>query len=187
MALAAKQHVINFHLMDAGDMNYEAWHGFGALGTNAYSAVPQLADIYARNFSDMSRRCSAYSLGGMGPAAAAAVPVFLQVAADTNAKTSPLEDREEAIGMLGEIHSSPQIVVPVLTNLLADSTVCVDTVAALGKFGPDAISSLPLLNRLLNDPNKMVRLYAIEAIKRIAPAEAEHRQAELKSTARPRL
>ena len=185
IVLAGKQHVFNFHLMYAGDMNYEAWHGFGMLGTNAYSAVPGLVDIYERNLSGMSRKCSAYSLEGMGPAAAAAVPALLRVATNTNANTSYLGDRSDAIGALGEIHSAPQIVVPALTKCLTDPAVCNDAEIALGKFHKDASTALPVLFGLLSDSNKMIRLNAVEAIKQISPAEAQRRKAELEAVSGP--
>ncbi len=185
MALAAKQHFFNFHLLAAGDMNYEAWHGFGMLGTNAFGAVPVLVEIYEQNRSGMSRKCSASSLEGMGPAAATAVPALLQVATNTNANTSYLGDRGDAIGALGEIHSAPQIGVPALTNCLTDPTVFSFAVTALGKFHEDASVALPLLFGLLSDSNKMVRLNAVEAIKQIAPAEAERRKPELDAVLGP--
>jgi hypothetical protein len=186
-ALAARQHLINFHLLNADDMNYQAMHGFGALGSNACSAVPRLVEIYEQNGSGMSRKCSAYSLVGIGPAAAAAVPALLRVATNTNssAKSWFYEDRSDAIMVLGEIHSSPQTVVPTLTNCLTDSSVCTDAETALGKFGKDATSALPLLFNLLSDSNKMVRLNAVEAIKKISPAEAERRKMELEAVAGP--
>ena len=151
------------HLRDY-ERNCEGYLGIKTLGTNAVTAVPELVRIYKLNISDNSRSAVIMSLGEIGPPAKDAVPFLLQWLSER-----PKEF--EVIQALGKIHSSPDLVIPVLIDHLADSDQLarVSTLKALGEFGADAKSAFEPATKLLNDEKASVRDSARETLKKIDP------------------
>jgi HEAT repeat protein len=124
-----------------------------------------------RNTTELSH--AATTLGLIGPAARQAVPSLLRGLPNTN---RDLEFRLQCILALGRIRAEPERVVPALMKSLSESLSDADvrirafSTGALGQYGPDAGSAVPLLTNLLQDPNPNVRLEATNALKRIDPA-----------------
>jgi hypothetical protein len=156
---------VEYH-MAAFDNNH-ATEGFKALGSVASNAVPQLIEIYELNISEDSQSETAMSLAYVGPAAIAAVPSLLN-----GIKTNSSSDvRFSSIKTLGAIHSLPEKVVPVLTDLLNNSGVIVRLAAAeaLGHYGTNAKPAVTTLFKALNDRELAVRDAAEEALTQIDP------------------
>ena len=107
VGLAQKQRLIKINFVSADIRNYEAGWGFEILGSIASNAVPALIQIYAENISETSQTATIGAIGFIGPAAAAAVPVLLRTAANTNAPV-----RDSAVWALGQLHAEPELAVP---------------------------------------------------------------------------
>jgi len=168
-ALVERQSLIKVRHVTAVERNYSAFKGFESLGASARVAVPVLIQIYGRNNSDETRIFTACSLGAIGPAAKAAVPILLSGLMATNPAV-----RFNAVLALGKIHSDAEMVLPYLTNALSDTNRSVRAFAfeALGDFGADAKPTVPLLIKFLNDPDPHLRKYALSALKQIDPQAA---------------
>ena len=149
------------------EWNLYGYIGFRTLSTNAASAVPDLIRIYQMDISNSSRSTAIMSLGGIGPPAGDAIPFLLQGMGE---KTQQLN----IIEALGEIHSNPPLVVPVLINHLTDSDPLVRRYAAkaLGEFGADAKPAFGAIAKLLNDEKAFVRYGARDSIRKIDPTAA---------------
>ena len=172
---------------------------FCVLGTNASSAVPELARL-AR---DRNRPAVAISavlcLGRMG---APALPPLLEVLAQPNhpahllafgfmpdmqkqgvdvSSALPLicQGLQEpntrinayAAYLLGRLQMAPTLTVPALVSALTNQNVGVryTCIYALGQFGPTSSNAIARLTALLQDPDQNVRQFATNSIKRIAP------------------
>lgn len=124
--------------------------GFHALHEDATPAIPELIKILNRNPGLGAMTCSMAVLGQMGPAAADAVPTLLRVATHTNRNV-----RMGALAALGEIHSDPDKVVPVLIAALHDPSAVNRAVAAnsLARFGADAKPAVPALVQIILEPD----------------------------------
>jgi HEAT repeat protein len=151
----------------AWERNYEGFAGFKALGADARVAVPDLIKIYDRNVSPDSRTAAIFSLGAIGPSANSAVPSLLKWLA---AKPNDFD----LLQALGEIHSDPDLVVPVLIAHLGDSQPIARQYAAkgLGAFGADAKPAVPALFETLKDEKDVVRRAARDALVKIDPEAA---------------
>jgi HEAT repeat protein len=75
---------------------------------------------------------------------------------------------------LGQIHSEPDTLIPLLMNLLDDPQDGVPEAAAggLGQFGSLSKAAVPKLLQWLKGPDKDMRHAAIIALEQIAPDEA---------------
>ena len=137
----ANQHGLK-HLKytDALTHHLRAIYAFNALGPLASNAVPTLLKMYRRN--PCFEPWAGQALGQIGPAASAAVPVFLVNLGNTNRGV-----REVAAAALGDIHCCAASVVPALTTALDDPECCVRSAAmeALGRYGEEAKSAAPAL------------------------------------------
>jgi hypothetical protein len=123
--------------------------GFEELGPRGAAAVPELIKILEENRSRESLRLIAMTLGKIGPNAKMAVPALLRAAVSTNTT-----DHFNEFEALGKIHSAPDIVVPVLIEVMSNSLVDrMDAVAAVEQFQSNAKSAVPALVSLLNDPS----------------------------------
>ena len=169
--LAQKQRLIQINFVPATRRNSEAALAFGVLGAAGSNAVPALIQIYEERISDASQMSTAWSLGWIGPTAAAAVPALVRTASNTNANAYVRGFAAEA---LGYIHAEPESVVPTLIISLKDSEPFVREHAAeaLGSFGTDAKAAIPALVGSMNDPNPAVRMSAESALKAIDPEAA---------------
>ena len=166
LRLAAKQGLF-IPYTSAPERNMCGAMAFASLRGNASNSVPALVQIYKENRSKESRSAVTIALGNIGPAAGRAVPCLLDAAVDSDSAI-----RFNALTALGEIHSQPELVVPVLVRALRNRdesrTAAED---ALGDFGADAKAAIPSLVELLND-ELPPRSFAAEALKRIDPEAA---------------
>ncbi len=108
-------------------------------------------------------------LGGIGPAATAAVPALLKRINDTNEYmgiTIGGDDDSEL-----NIHTQPEIVVPFLIKNLKGSndgpaiTISQLAMLALGKYGGGAKTAVPILKDFLQNGDRQVRKNAADALK----------------------
>jgi len=149
--------------------SFEAAMAFRALGADAKDAVPRLIEMYRRQ-SFPYRENIAYALGGIGPPASNAIPWLLRNV--TNSEPHYVADH--SFGALGQIHSKPEILVPLMIQFLKDSEPNVRSRAIwnLRSFGADAKSAVPALIEALSDSEGTVRTNAARALKVIDPEAA---------------
>jgi HEAT repeat len=173
VSLARRQHLMEVHYVPADRRNYEAARAFAVLGADASNAVPELIKAYDPGGSTSSQNAIVSSLGGIGPAAKDAVPLLLQVLA-TN--TNDIVWRG-CFGALGEIHSEPEMVVPVLTGLMHNpkADACYFAAQTLGCFGMDAKPATSDLLELLQDQDSNVREIAFRTLRQIYKSDNEDR------------
>jgi len=166
IALCKGQRVFPVRLISAEGRHRQATDGFQALGEDAESALPALIQLYERGPSERSRNLAACVLGSMGPVAKTAVPYLVRGAAGTNAVL-----RLNSLGALYEIHSMPDLVVPIFTNCLTDpdSVARQYAIKGLGLFQKDATQAVPALLVLLHDPVPDVRRCTTNALWQIDP------------------
>jgi hypothetical protein len=139
--------VFHFFSSPAG-IEARAEAGFNELGPDAAVAVPELTKILDDNLSRESVGRTASILGNIGPNAKAAVPSLLRTAVSTNT----VEHYNE-FAALGKIHADPELVVPVLIEVMSNSPADrMYAVAAAREFRGDARSAVPELVALLKDP-----------------------------------
>ncbi len=169
--LSQKQHVINIKLKYAGTRQKEGFYGFVALGALAKSAVPALLEIYNEHRTGTYDNflTTAQLIANMGPAAADAVPRFVQATTDTN-----FQVRFNAVLTLSQIRARPDLSVPALTASLRDPDETVRGTAALClvDFGTNAQPAVPELINLLADPSVDIKNDAATALKHIDPEAA---------------
>jgi hypothetical protein len=112
---------------------------------------------------------AAEALGGMGPAAAEAVPALISALCDDSSYVRP-----KAALSLAQIGLAPENVVPALVRTLRDKKPHVREAAAtaLGQFGPAAAKAVSALINAFEDREKIVRLQAAVALGKIGPAAA---------------
>jgi HEAT repeat protein len=172
-----------------------AMWGFGILGTNASPAIPELVEL-ARKGEPWRSPAAVAALGYLGKEALppllalAEDPHFpfrkeamasLGEMHDIGTAARPavvwliesLEDPELGYGaadILGRLHLESEISVPALAGQLQSTNQVMRrfAVIGLGKFGEQAQSALPQLNKSLNDPDSDVRERATNALRAIA-------------------
>ena len=83
LGLAAKQHIIRFHLEYARNRRFQAECGFQALGAEGSNAVPELIRICNMNNSSPDYFIIE-TFGCIGPGAEAAIPLVLKAATNSN-------------------------------------------------------------------------------------------------------
>lgn len=142
--------------------------GFEFLGADAQSAVPGLIKICEQTHSISSKMTGIDALGDIGSGASDALPMLLQNTTNSNA-----DIRYSAIITIYRINSKPELVVPVMTNLLHDGDQYVRQMAAdvLGNFGTRAKAAVPALTNALNDSSIAEDVGL--ALKRIDPEAAK--------------
>ena len=118
------------------------------------------------------RKEAAYELGEFGPAANAAIPGLVQTV-----KGNDGFSRYLAIIVLGNIHSEPEVVIPVLMPCLDDDKLNGAAAEALGEFGSLAHPAVPKLIPLLNMNDPSTRKAAWEALRNIDPEAANKAEA----------
>jgi HEAT repeats len=158
----------------------ELWHdeglkGFDILGPEASNAVPALIEILTNNSSASSRGSAELALGCIGPNAAAATQPLLKLASRSN------DSRVWAVKALGDIHTQPSNVIPVLLKCIDDPTASRGTrrmaVYSLGQYGTAADIAKARLTLLLKDPDRSVRFETTNALKKIdSGALVDHRE-----------
>ncbi len=188
LSVPAKRHWVSFHYTSAGEVNLRALMAFRALGAAGKAAVPDLIETFNEKRSLMSQASTVRALGSIGPGAAQAEPLLLQVAADTDRSSQRvLALSWAAIEALGRIGAQPDEVVPVLRRLLHEPNPNTRYFAAqaLGNLGANAKAAIPELVDALNDKAFDVRRAVADAIGNIDPATAELRNAELHAATAP--
>jgi hypothetical protein len=98
LGLNAWQRFLKVPVLPASTMRNRAVQGYMALGARAKPNVPALMDLLQMDCSSEVRSSVAAALGGIGPEAAAAIPVLLRAASDKNA-----EVRKESLWALANI------------------------------------------------------------------------------------
>lgn len=114
------------------------------------------------------RAAAAQMIGMLGPAAQSAIPV-LQEALKGN---DPMV-KGPAIQSLGNIHSDPQVVIPLLVSYLGDDNLDDEAALALGNYGSLAQAAVPKIIPLLHAPDKDAQVAAAVALKKIDPEAQE--------------
>lgn len=124
-----------------------------------------LPGVNVQYTSASGRRLEAVSfLGKFGTAANPALPLLIQVAQRTNDLA-----RSAAVTALGEIHSEPNTIIPLLTSFLDDKDLNDEAAEALGHFGPLAKPAVPKILPLLKANDKDAVEAAIVALRQIDP------------------
>lgn len=110
------------------------------------------------------RAAATQMVGAFGPAAKAAVPAL----ADALKGHDQLV-KGPAIQALGDIHSDPQVVVPLLIGYLDDEELNDEAARALANYGSLAQAAVPKIIPLLHASDKSARAAAEFALKKIDP------------------
>jgi len=165
-AYAEKAPLIHYTYWDAALRNRAGRHGFEVLGSAASNAVPDLIKILERRISETSEAATAWSLGMIGPAARAAVPVLLRRLPDS--KTTV---RDAIIGALTGIHTDPELVLPALVKELDNPLQVLPSrvFAAVAAYGPEANAAVPGLLSRINSKNVDARSCVVLSLRRIHP------------------
>jgi hypothetical protein len=139
----------------------------GALATTSLGYIP-LEDVtplvtVLTNPNLFLRGVAWDAIRSQGTNAAAAIPLLVQ-----DYKAAPTPFKASTLGAIGR---KPELVVPALTNGLADpsSEVRFAAAEALAGYGPQASSAAPAVLTLLTDPSRVVRIAATNALLKIAP------------------
>jgi hypothetical protein len=121
------------------------------------------------NFTESAGRRSlaAHYLGSFGPPAKAAVPFLIRAL-----KGPDVPLHEPAIKALGQIHSDPGVVIPLLIPLLTDDNLNDEAASALGNYGSLAKEAFPKIVPLLKAKDRDARAAARDALKKIDPEAA---------------
>lgn len=137
----------------------------------ALPALETLVQVLEDETMDVEARWNAArTLGKLGPAGAAAVPVLTEHLQDSQATV-----REHAAEALGDIGPPAEESVEELVAVLDDPAVRVrrDAVRSLGQIGGSARGATAEIEQLLQDPEAIVREAAANTLKSLAPAEQE--------------
>jgi HEAT repeat protein len=123
---------------------------------------------------------AAYFLFLMGPAAEPAVPALVRQLTNTQvvsggSAVNALIMRVNAINALGAIHQHPEIVVPVLSNLLTSNPIVASQAAsAMRCFGTNAASAIPALRNYPTNSTSFSQTQVMLTLAELAPeASAE--------------
>jgi hypothetical protein len=112
-----------------------------------------------------SRRIqAARRVGELGPAAKAAVPDLVRAL-----KGKDLIVHSAAIQALGNIHSDPDVIIPLLIGYLDNDDLNDEAALALANYGSLAKAAVPKIIPLLHAPDKDAQRAAVEALNRIDP------------------
>lgn len=107
---------------------------------------------------------AAQTIGGLGPDAKSAVPALLLAL-----KGNDDAVRGAAISALGEIHSEPETIIPLLITYLDNGNLNDEAAKALGNYGVSAKAAVPKILPLLHAPDKDARAAAAQALLKIDP------------------
>jgi hypothetical protein len=119
------------------------------------------------NTAGVRRAEAAQALGDLGPAAKSALPDLIKALKGTDTAI-----RAAAISSLGEIHSEPDTVIPLLIPYLEDDNLDVAAANALAEFGSLAKSAVPKLLPLLHASDDDDQAAAQQALLKIDPEAA---------------
>jgi hypothetical protein len=116
---------------------------------------------------------AAQNLGTFGPRAKAVVPSLIQLL-----KGPEVALREAGIQALGQIHSNPDAVIPLLSPYLTNDDLNDEAAIALGNYGSLAKEAFPKIVPLLHAKDKDARAAAHAALKKIDPEAAAKAEAK---------
>jgi HEAT repeat protein len=139
LALLQKQKFVEIHHTPSRNLNHQAAEAFRRLGAEAKTAVPTLMGIYRERISFDSQTGTAEALGWLGPEAKQAVPLLLQTATDTNAARQGFESLRGS------------------------------AIVALGRIRSEPNSVVPVLTKILNDPDRSLHVSALFALGEFGP------------------
>ncbi|MGA2059913.1 MAG: HEAT repeat domain-containing protein [Thermoguttaceae bacterium] len=143
-------------------------HALDALASLGPQAVPRLVEILKQHKE--LRIQVAYTLGQIGPGAAAATEALAGLVADEDFNVST-----EAVLALGKIGPAATSAVPALMAALQKEH-CPNAHAiiyALGRIGPKAAAAQPLLLSAMNGEDKSLAVIAAWAFTQIQPSSAQ--------------
>ncbi len=143
-------------------------HALDALASLGSQAVPKLVDILKQHKE--LRVQAAYTLGQIGPGAAAATDALAALVADEDFNVST-----EAVLALAKIGPDAASTVPALIAALQKEK-CPNAHAiiyALGKIGPKAAAAQPLLLKAMNGTDKSLSVVAAWAFMHLQPNPAQ--------------
>lgn len=151
-------------------LHFRAFRGFLLLGPVASNAVAQLLTIYSRSTTEQRQVLVQECFGSIGPAASNAVPLLM-----SNIFSGDEQIRMVAIRSLGQIHCSPEAVVPKLSLLLDDRYPInqMEAAQALEKFGSNAHAAVPKLIEVLDRTSSPRNDDFLHALERIDPQAAK--------------
>jgi len=129
---------------------------------NAFNQLPGVLIFY--NNAAGRRLDAAQNIGELGPGAKSAIPALVQAL-----KGNDEVVRGAAIEALGEIHSEPDKMIPLLMGYLQDDKLNDEAAKALGHYGALAKVAVPKILPLLHAPDKDARAAAAEALQKIDP------------------
>lgn len=143
-------------------VNLLAANSLGYIGAAALPALMNALTNHSYNVAMLA----ALSIPEMGTNALPAVPVFLSELASRNHFV-----RERAADALGNLHLEPEIVVPALTNILADPSLAARCLAlnSLAQFKDNGRPAIPAIMPLLQDTDVTVRTSATNALYDLMP------------------
>jgi HEAT repeat protein len=110
------------------------------------------------------RAAAAASLGIFGPPAKAAVPKLIEAL-----KGADEAVRGPAAQALGEIHSEPETVIPLLIGYLDTPDLRAEAADGLSAFGPEAKAAIPKLLTFFETSNKDLHDAVWDAVRTIDP------------------
>lgn len=132
--------------------------------------------VQIRYADALGRRVSAaYELGTFGPPAAAAVPYLIEALNGPNAGQEEGSHRslhDTAMQSLGEIHSSPEVVIPFLIPYLTHGNMREEAAQTLGQYGASAKIAAPKIIPMLSANDQDTRNTARAVLKQIDPEAA---------------
>ncbi len=169
VALLQKQHF--FKPPQQAWLGYsQACQAFEALGPAGSNAVPALVNLYRQRVSADSQVFVLDALYAMG---SNAVPALAPLLRDGVTKSIPML-HDESVFLVGQVHTQPDVFVPMLIAALGDSkpTARRNAARALGAYGTTAISAVPALIILLHNPTTVDSSAASQALKQIDPVSA---------------
>lgn len=129
---------------------------------NALNQLPGVLIFYTDAAG--RRMAAAQYIGELGPGAESAIPALVQAV-----KGKDEAVRGAAIWALGEIHSQPDTIIPLLMGYLDDDQLNDEAAKALGNYGGLAKASVPKILPMLHAPDKDARVAAEEALQKIDP------------------
>ncbi len=171
-----------------------ACHALGLLGPSAKEAVPKLTTLLKDADAEV-RQESLATLGRMGVAAATATPALLELTHDKSASVraaglkalgeiladpklarpaavDALEDddplvRCRAVILLARVAPKHPDILPHLLELLKQPVGRIELLGVLGQMGPAGARAVPVVTKLLADPDANLRRQAIYALGRM--------------------
>ncbi len=139
------------HHWEAGARQFYASIYFHLMGAQGAPAAPEILRLLRDPKLTPDARCwVAAALGGIGPAAAPAVPDLARLL-----DTCPDPDiRFRVAWALGQIAAQPAVAVPALCRALEaqETQVLANAASALGAYGTNAVAALPRLRTLAAAP-----------------------------------